>query len=127
MTLRLTLARLLAALAVLGLLAAPLATPASAMTMPGTVHALAIASDSSGQLHSEMAMPEEMPCCPDKAPISDCSKDCPLMTLCLGMVLNLPTGAALLLPVGYTGLVFPQSDTALTSLGYGPPPRPPRT
>jgi len=85
-------------------------------------------SGTSVQSQSEMAMPDGMPCCPTKAPVSDCSKDCPLMTLCLsGMVLNLPAGAALLLPVGYASLVFPQSDSALTSLGHGPPPRPPRT
>jgi len=125
-TLRLTIGRLLAALAVLGLLAAPLAAPALAMTMPGAVHAMA--SESSAQLHSEMVLPDGMPCCPEKAPVSDCSKDCPLMALCLlGIVLNLPAGAALLLPVGQTSLMFPPSDTALTSLGYAPPPRPPKT
>lgn len=123
---RLTISRLLAAFAVLGLLVAPLAPPAVAMTVPGAVHT--IASESSAQLHSEMAMPDGMPCCPEKTPTSDCSKDCPLSALCLsGIVLNVPTGAALLLPVGHTSLTFPQSDTVLTSLAYGPPPRPPKT
>jgi len=117
---------MLAALAILGLLAAPLAAPALAVTMPGAMHVMA--SESSARLHSEMAPPDGMPCCPAKAPVSDCSKDCPLMTLCLsGMVLNLPAGVALLLPAEHTNLMFSLSDTALTGLGYGPPPRPPRT
>jgi hypothetical protein len=118
--------RLLAAVAILGLLIAPVAPPAVAMTMREGVHA--IADTASAQTDFEMAMPDGMPCCPEKAPLSDDSKGCPMMALCLsGAVLNLPAGAALSSPVGKTSLLFPESDTVLTSLGHGPLPRPPKT
>jgi len=123
----LTICRLLAAFAVLGLLMAPFAAPARATTLPRVVNMISHRYVST-PADSEMAMPAGMPCCPEKAPTSDCSKDCPLSALCLsGIVFNVPTGVALLLPVGQTSLPFPQSDTVLTSLGYGPPPKPPKT
>jgi hypothetical protein len=33
-----------------------------------------------------MAMSEDMPCCPTKAPIPDCGKDCLFMAMCATLV-----------------------------------------
>lgn len=118
---------LLSGLALLGLVGAPLARPAIAMTMPAAMHA-AMSDHAPMSADAATAMPAEMPCCPDQAPGPDCAKDCPLMALCLvGTVLNLPAGAGLLVPVRLAGLVLPVSDADLASLGRGPPPRPPKT
>jgi hypothetical protein len=116
---------LLPGLALLGLIGAPLVRPAMAMTMPAAMHA-AMSDDAAMPADAAMAMPADMPCCPDKVP--DCAKDCPLMALCLaGTVLSLPSGAGLLVLVRLSSLVLPGNDADLASQGYGPPPRPPKT
>jgi len=110
---------LLCGLALLGLVVAPLARPT--MAMPSGM--MSMAGD-----HAAMDIPADMPCCPDKAPVSDCAKDCPLMALCTtGSVLNLPASAGLLMPLKLASLAFPANDTDLASLNHGPPPRPPKT
>jgi hypothetical protein len=118
---------LLSGLALLGLVGAPLARPAMAMNMPAAMHA-AMSDDAAMPADAAMAMPADMPCCPDKAPVPDCAKDCPLMALCLaGTVLSLSSGAGLLVLVRLSSLVLPGNDADLAGLGYGPPPRPPKT
>jgi hypothetical protein len=81
-----------------------MAVPAGMMTMAGD--------------HEAMEMSEDMSCCPHTAPVPDCAKDCPLMALCLaGTVLNVPSGAGLLVPVRLASLVLPGNDMDLASLG----------
>jgi hypothetical protein len=117
--LRLAIPRLLAAFAILGLLLAPLAGPATAMPA-GT---MTMADD-----HGAMDMSADMPCCPNKGSLPDCAKDCPLMALCLaGSVLNLPASGGLLMPLELASLVFPGNEPGLPGLNHGPPPRPPKT
>jgi hypothetical protein len=73
-----------------------------------------------------MAMPADMPCCPDKAPASDCGKDCPLMALCLGsVVLSAPHGVPLYIGL-LADIIIPGDDADLGSLAPTPPPRPPK-
>src|SRR6187455_1620100 len=96
----------LAALAWLGLILAPL-------TMPSALAAsteLAVAK-------IEMAstdMPEGMPCCPDEPARSDC-KDCPLMAVCSGT--PFPTiggGSTLITPIALRAIIVPRSDEKLS-------------
>jgi len=115
---RFVISTLLAALAMLGLVLAPLARPA--MAMPAGL--MAMAGD-----HTAMDMSADMPCCPDNAPVPDCAKDCPLMALCMaGTVLNLPASVGLL-PPKLANVVLPTNETGLPGLNHGPPPRPPKT
>lgn len=115
MSVRATICRLIAFLALTGLVLGPFARPAEALAPAAAEQA-------------DMAMPDGMPCCPDEMPMKDCAKkDCPLMNVCMATALQA------LLPA--TALNFPQlaavilhgtSDAGLSGLASGPPPRPPR-
>lgn len=108
------LAQLLAILALIGLVFAPIAPSlaSSAMAMPMT---------------SEM--PDGMSCCPDDLPaIPDCSKDCPFAVVCTAAFVSAPTSDCR--PLTLRPLLqdsFPaRGDAVLSSLIGEPPPRPPR-
>jgi hypothetical protein len=114
--------RLLCLVAVLGLVVAPLARPAAAQpgAMPSTSMDVA-ATD------SEMAMPEGMPCCPEKAPVPDCAKSCPLMALCLSVTVStLPSGTILPMQIRQSQSIPFLQGVELLGLGCGPPTRPPK-
>jgi hypothetical protein len=113
---RVTISNLLAALAVLGLLAAPLVRPAMAAMMHTAAE------------HAAMDMPAGMPCCPDQMPGKDCAKDCPLMATCVATSLQaMPAGATLFTPPETAGILLPASDADPAGLSTGPPQRPPKT
>jgi hypothetical protein len=99
----------LSILAVVGLAVAPVARPA--MGMPAIIQA-DIASDHVAMAMPEEAMPEDMPCCPKKAPIPDCG--------------NAVQGAGLVMPHGPANVLPFGNDTALVGLGQSPPLRPPK-
>jgi hypothetical protein len=106
------------ALALAGLLLTPVAVPA----MP----AAAVMGESMGD-HAAMAMPADMPCCPDQAPMPDCGKNCPFMASCAAQfVYDLPHGAGIVAPPALASLVVPGNDAGLTGLTQRPPPRPPK-
>jgi hypothetical protein len=108
--------RLLSILAIIGLAIAPIVRPVMALPNGHT----AMVDDAA------MGMPEDMPCCPRKAPISDCGKDCPLMAICATQLLcNVVQG--LVIPLGLAGLCVPESDPHVAGLSQAPPPRPPNT
>src|SRR3954470_12629078 len=88
---------LLAVLAVVGIIMAPLTAPA----VGGTMSAAAT-----------MAMAEDMPCCPHEKPVMpDCAKACPLMALCMAKCFqNLPTATALTVPLVATGRIVPSDE-----------------
>src|SRR5438270_612246 len=92
MTRLLTIRRVLAALALLGMILAPLARPAMAM-------------DSAAAGHSDMAAHAavdraDMPCCPDQTPMPGCGKDCLFMAGCSTLSLcDVPRAATLVRPV----------------------------
>jgi hypothetical protein len=105
---------LFAALAIVGLILAPIASPAAAMPA-------AMSDDAS------MAMPADMPCCPDQAPMPGCGKDCPFMAVCSApSVCDTPRGMVLAVPPVLAGLVDPGHDAGLNGLNQRPPPRPPK-
>jgi hypothetical protein len=108
--------RLLAVFLIAGLVLAPLAARANV----DSVASMAMAGDGA-------AMSDDMPCCPDKSAPVDCDQ-CPLMALCLSTSLQapLPAGVAELQPV-IQQMLRPGSDPEVESLGYLPPPRPPRS
>jgi hypothetical protein len=70
MNLRRLIGRLLAVFVIVGLVVAPLVTPAAAKRLP-----VAEMSDMS-------AMAGDMPCCPDEQKNSNC-QDCPLIAMCM--------------------------------------------
>jgi hypothetical protein len=112
------------ALAVAGLLIAPLARPAMAMA-PSMPAAVFTEMDDGA---SAIGMPDDMPCCPDQAPAGDCGKVCPLMALCsVATSQHLPTGIALTVTFRLANLVIPSNDALAESLARGPPRRPPKT
>ena len=110
---------LFAALAILGLILAPIATPATAM--PAAI------SDTGMSDEASMAMPADMPCCPDQAPMPGCGKDCPFMAACNApSVCDTPRATVFAVPLVLASLVVPGSDAGLSGLSERPPPRPPK-
>ena len=117
---RLTIRHAVAALAWLGLLLAPLATPAAAMPVPMEVVAANIEGPPAD-------MPEAMPCCPDEPANPDCAKVCPLMATCAGMAFPTMSGATVLsAPMALLAVITPDDDAMLSGLAEGPPARPPK-
>jgi hypothetical protein len=113
-----TIRHLLAALAWLGLVLAPLATPVAAMSMEMAA---------AGVESSSMDMPEGMPCCPDQPAKPDCAKDCPFMAVCAGTVFPaMSGGASLSVPLALSAVIAPRDDAKLSGLAQGPPARPPK-
>jgi len=108
--------RLLSILAIIGLAAAPI-----------TRAAMALPSGSAAMVDdAAMDMPEDMPCCPKKASIPDCGKDC--LAICATQVLwNAVYGANLVTPLGLAGVFLPSDDSRVAGLSHAPPPRPPNT
>jgi hypothetical protein len=110
--LRLTIFKSLAALAVLGLLLAPIARPAMAAMMQTAAEHVAM----------------DMPCCPDQGPAKGCAKDCPLMATCVASSLQaMHPAATLFMPPQAAGILLPTSDVEAVGLSIGPPQRPPKT
>ncbi|WP_238231261.1 hypothetical protein [Methylobacterium thuringiense] len=130
MTFWLALRRLLPLLAVLSLALAPVTASAAAagmhvpMAMKGHVIAM---PDEAMEDMAGMAM-DDMPCCPkERSDLPDCSKDCPLMALCLAKVVTglpgvpgMPSRVAVI--QGASWAVTASFD----SLSHGPPSEPPR-
>jgi hypothetical protein len=124
------LSRILAVFLMAGLFTAPLSASLAAladarapvMSMTGEM-GMAGAMDMAGA----MGMTGAMPCCPDKKAPADCGK-CALMAICMNQTLQaLPSYAfAEIVPLTMRTVV-PLSDPKMESLGYSPPPRPPRS
>jgi hypothetical protein len=70
MNLRRLIGNLLAVFLIVGLVAAPLVTPAAAKRLPV------------GEMSDMAAMPGDMPCCPDGQKTNSCP-DCPLVATCM--------------------------------------------
>ena len=114
-TIRSTLAKLLVAIAVVGILVAPFGRQAAAG------QALAQATMAGGA-----TMAGDMPCCPEQAPVQDCAKHCPLMALCATQLMHTSLGVAINLSMTLLARPAPTSDALLAGLGDHPPPKPPR-
>jgi hypothetical protein len=122
------LSRLLAVFLIAGLFAAPLSASLAAAgdSMPAMSMAdMGMTGDIS--MTGEMGMTGDMPCCPDKQMPADCDK-CALMAICMNKTLQaLPSYAFVEIVPSRMRSVVPPSDPKMESLGYSPPPRPPRS
>jgi hypothetical protein len=106
----LAITRLLAILAIVGIVVAPFAAPAVA-----------------GGMAAPMAI-ADMPCCPPAKPVMpDCQKACPLATLCLAKIVQgiMPMNAV---PARFSiaQALIPGNDANPDTLAPIPPPRPPQ-
>jgi len=115
-----TIRRFLAALAVVGLVLAPLAQPAMAADVQVTANDHAAMSD-----HADMAMPDGMPCCPDEQK-TDCAKHCPFMAACVAQLQSTVPSYGLSAPLTQASVLTLRNDRTLHSLSQAPPPRPPK-
>jgi hypothetical protein len=127
MTRRPAIGHLLALLAVVGLMLAPLVHATMAMgtadqAMPAADHAMSMDAMADMEMAGPMA---DMPCCPHKAPVPDCGNDCPFMALCSAMPFSVPL-ASLIAPLAEAGIVRPGDQSDLVSLTCAPPRRPPK-
>jgi hypothetical protein len=106
-----------------GLLLAPLASPALAMSVPGVA-----GNDMQAMSGDTQAMSDDMPCCPDQTNSKDCGS-CPFVALCmLGVSLPGPSGAISLIERHARHSAFaPIDDLLIDGLGAKPPDHPPRT
>jgi hypothetical protein len=111
-----------AVFALASLVLAPIAQPAIAT--PVDMHEAM--GEPPAATNMTMAMPDGMPCCPDKRPVPDCGKDCPLMALCGATLLQFVTPTTLIVPVTLVSIVFPSDYSALASLARAPPRKPPK-
>jgi hypothetical protein len=121
-----TIRRFLMTLAVLGLVLAPLAQPAMAMSADqsaGMDHHAMMAGMAD---HAEMAMLESMPCCPDEAPMPDCGKHCLMLMCAASLSPILPSAAWLAMPLAAATELIAGGDSTLSGRSPTPPPRPPK-
>ena len=104
--------RILAALAIVGLTLAPVVRPAMAMSGSAVDTVVADAAD--------------MPCCPSKPALPDCSKDCPLMALCVTAPIHFVLQTGLTVPLTFVTVVFSGARSDLVSIAQAPPRKPPK-
>jgi hypothetical protein len=112
--------RFFAWVAVAGLLVAPMARPAMAMDTP-----IAIDRAAAGDTATADAM-DHMPCCPGEPSLPDCSKDCPLMALCVTAPLHFASQTGLAVPLTVESIMLPGASPKLASVADAPPRRPPK-
>ena len=114
---------ILAVLAIVGLALAPVVRPA--MAVPPATDVRATMSGAAVDTDIADAV-DDMPCCPGKSALPDCSKDCPLMALCVAAPSHFVAQTGLIFPVTFVTIVFPGAHSDLVSVAYPPPRKPPR-
>src|SRR5260221_13418384 len=114
-----TIRRLLPALAIVGLVLAPVVQPAMAADMPVTANNHAAMSD-----QADMAMPNGVPCCPDDQK-TDCAKSCPFMAACMAQFQSAVPSYGLSAPFTQASVLMLRNDWTLHAPSICPPPRPP--
>jgi hypothetical protein len=123
MRLRSAFGRILAVLAIVGLALAPVVRPAMAVPVSKDKHA----AMSSSVVDTVIADPAtDMPCCPSKPVLPDCSKDCPLMALCVTAPVHFVSQTSLTVPLTFVTVVFPAAHSDLVSIAQAPPRKPPK-
>jgi hypothetical protein len=111
--------RLLALVAIAGLVLAPMSWSAGAMSM-NMPSAMGSSADSG------MAMPSDMDCCPKKAHLTDCGKNCPFMAICMGVGLQGERDTSFSIPLVPISTMVPGRQRDLDGLAQPPPTRPPK-
>ena len=117
------LGRILAVLAIVGLALAPVVQPAMAVQASKDMHA-AMSDSVADAVIADAA--DDMPCCPSKPALPDCSKDCPLMALCVTAPIHFASQTGLTVPLTFVSVVFPGAHSDLVSIAQTPPRKPPK-
>jgi hypothetical protein len=123
------LSRLLAVFLIAGLFAAPLSASLAAAGDSMAAMSMTGAMDMTAEMGmaAAMDMTGDMPCCPVKQMPADCDK-CALMAICMNQTLQaLPSYVFTEIVPSTMRILVPPSDPKMESLGYSPPPRPPRS
>ena len=123
MRIRSAFGRILAVLAIVGLALAPVVRPVMAVPVSKDMHATM--SGSAGDTVIADAA-GDMPCCPSKPALPDCSKDCPLMALCVTPLIHFVSQTGLTVPLTFVTVVFPGAHPDLVSIAQAPPRKPPK-
>lgn len=120
----LALCRLLSILAVVGLVLAPLTSPAVGMGAT----ALGVGPSSMQQATAMTNMADPMPCCPPEKPaVPDCQKACPLAAMCLAKCFGgLVPSNVVPFRVGFLEAMILGDDATPDGLAQAPPAKPPR-
>src|SRR5260370_35559648 len=115
MNLRRLIGRLLAVLVIVGLVAAPLVSPAAAKSM------------TAGEMSDMAAMSGDMQCCPDGQKNKSCH-DCPLVAICMLSIAQAEPSATNGIQVFFQTrrLSFALVDLIVDGLIVDPPDHPPR-
>ena len=108
-------------LAIVGLALAPVVRPVMAVPVSKDMHA---AMNGSAVDVADAA--DDMPCCPSNPALPDCSKDCPLMALCVTAPIHFVSQTGLTVPLTFVTVVFPGARSDLVSIDQAPPRRPPK-
>lgn len=106
---------MLAVFVIVGLVLAPLVTPAAAKHLAGT------------EMTDMSAMSADMPCCPDQNKNDDC-KNCPLVAMCMLKVAQVVPSLSdgIQAPFQTRRLFFGFDDLSADGVGGVPPDHPPR-
>jgi hypothetical protein len=123
MRLRSAFGRVLAVLAIVGLALAPVVRPAMAVPVSKDMHAAMSGSAVDTGIADAAA---DMPCCPSKPALPDCSKDCPLMALCVTAPVQCVSQTGLTVPLTFVTVVFSSAHSDLVSIAQAPPRKPPK-
>jgi hypothetical protein len=115
MNLRRLIGRLLAVFVIVGLVAAPLLTPAAAKRLPV------------GEMSDMSAMSGDMPCCPDGQKSNSCP-DCPLVATCMLTIAQVEPSPANVIQISFQTrrLSYALVDLIADGLAGSPPYHPPR-
>lgn len=120
-----TIGRLLAVLALFGLVLAPLSGPR--MAFAGMPEAAGQHATMDGQsVQNGVAMPDAMPCCPDETPMPDCSKHCQMAMCAANVLLSVPAPSWISSPPMAFHKLAGRQDRTLSGVSPAPPPKPPR-
>ena len=123
MRIRSAFGRILAGLAIVGLALAPVVRPAMAVPLSKDMHAT-MSGSAVDTVIADAA--DEMPCCPSKPALPDCSRDCPLMALCVAAPIHFVSQTSLTVPLTFVTVVFRCAHSDLVSVAYAPPRKPPK-
>ena len=106
---------LLAVFVIVGLVAAPLVTPAATKPLPV------------GEMSDMAAMPGDMPCCPDGQKNNSCP-DCPLVATCMLTIAQVEPSPANVIQISFQTrrLSYALVDLIADGLAGSPPDHPPR-
>ncbi|MDH6262259.1 hypothetical protein [Bradyrhizobium sp. BR13661] len=115
MNLRRLIGRMLAIFVIVGLVFAPLVTPAAAKRL------------AAAEMTDMAAMSDAMPCCPDGQKSNNC-RDCPLVAMCMLTIAQAEPSPTDGVQVSFqtSRLLFPLDDLIADGLIGSPPDHPPR-